>query len=480
ANRIKRNIYTAIHTFPGPFEYTITVEDPNRNQGILNIPRSVTVPFFIATNLRIDQIAGSSTSPILTNPPIDQGCVNVPFEHNPGAYDPDGDSLSYALSVCFTTGGQVVAGYVLPNEFDPGPNNNLSVDPVTGTVLWDAPTAVNNPNGGPDLYNLCFRIDEWRNGIRIGSVLRDMQIAIENCNNQPPVIQPLDEICVLAGDLIEVPVNAIDLNGDRVELSASGEPFEVASSPALFPNTPLSNPVSQVFRWQTNCDHVRNQPYQAVFKATDDNSVVQLADFEALRIRIISLPPKNPGAQPTGNAITLTWDPVSCTNATGYKVYRRIDSIGFVPDSCQPGVPESTGYVKIATVEGAETGSFVDNNGGLGLVHGQRYCYLLVACFPGGGESIASEEFCAELIRDRPVMTRVSVEATDVRAGRMHVEWARPTEIDTLSAFPGPYRYNIYRTTDRSAGFTFVAQTSASATLFQSETMYLDTNLNTR
>ncbi|MEM9024558.1 MAG: gliding motility-associated C-terminal domain-containing protein, partial [Bacteroidota bacterium] len=117
--------------------------------------------------------------------------------------------------------------------------------------------------------------------------------------------------------------------------------------------------------------------------------------------------------------------------------------------------------------------------GGLGLVPGQQYCYLLVACFPEGVESIASEEFCAELVKDRPVMTRVSVEETGVNNGRIHVEWAKPTELDTLSAFPGPYRYNVYRTTDISAGFTFITQTSASANLYQSDTIFLDSNLNT-
>jgi len=35
------NIYKGNHTFPGPASYTISVEDPNRNFGVLNIPNSV-------------------------------------------------------------------------------------------------------------------------------------------------------------------------------------------------------------------------------------------------------------------------------------------------------------------------------------------------------------------------------------------------------------------------------------------------------
>ena len=41
---IKKNLYVGTHTFPGSATYKITLEDPNRNYGILNIPNSVEVP----------------------------------------------------------------------------------------------------------------------------------------------------------------------------------------------------------------------------------------------------------------------------------------------------------------------------------------------------------------------------------------------------------------------------------------------------
>ena len=35
---IKKNLYVGVHTFPGSATYKITLEDPNRNYGIQNIP----------------------------------------------------------------------------------------------------------------------------------------------------------------------------------------------------------------------------------------------------------------------------------------------------------------------------------------------------------------------------------------------------------------------------------------------------------
>ena len=51
ANDIKKNIYKAQHTYPGRGTYTISMTDPNRISGILNVnyPNSVFVPFYLET-----------------------------------------------------------------------------------------------------------------------------------------------------------------------------------------------------------------------------------------------------------------------------------------------------------------------------------------------------------------------------------------------------------------------------------------------
>jgi len=44
---ISENKYVGDHTYSGPDTYVISLEDPNRNGGIMNIPNSINVPFYI-------------------------------------------------------------------------------------------------------------------------------------------------------------------------------------------------------------------------------------------------------------------------------------------------------------------------------------------------------------------------------------------------------------------------------------------------
>ena len=134
-NDISYNRYQGEHTFPGPSTYTISCEDPNRNGGILNIPNSINVPLFIYSELVISPfIEGYNSSPVLLLPPIDNACVNQTFLHNPGAYDVDGDSLSYRLVTCLGAMGLPIPGYTLPPATD-----SLSLNPVTGDLFWVTP-----------------------------------------------------------------------------------------------------------------------------------------------------------------------------------------------------------------------------------------------------------------------------------------------------------------------------------------------------
>ena len=64
------NLYRGNHTFPAPGNYTISVEDPNRNNGVVNIPNSVNVPMYIETEMVINPFLGYNNSVQLLNPPI--------------------------------------------------------------------------------------------------------------------------------------------------------------------------------------------------------------------------------------------------------------------------------------------------------------------------------------------------------------------------------------------------------------------------
>ena len=73
--------------------------DPNRDNGIINVPDQT--PFSIQDTLKISPFISCNNSPTLVNPPVDRACAGELFIHNPGAVDPDGDSLAYHLGTCF-------------------------------------------------------------------------------------------------------------------------------------------------------------------------------------------------------------------------------------------------------------------------------------------------------------------------------------------------------------------------------------------
>lgn len=476
---IKKNIYKINHTYSGPGIYQLGMDDPNRNANILNIPVSVETSFFLPATLVISSLYGANTSPSLLFPPVDAGCVKKPFYHNPGAVDPDGDSLVYYIDSCRGTGGAVIPGYVFPNLISPGSNNSLSINPTTGTLYWDAPQTVGD-------YNIAIKIEEYRKDIFgvmqfIGSITRDMQITIGNCDNNPPIIEPMPARCVLAGATVTQQVKAYDPDDDLVTLEGVGEPLELLVSPATFTDITIATDTAlSFFNWVTSCDHIRIDSYTTTFKAEDRDknfpptNLVVFADFD---VRVIAPAPTNVIATPLGSSMILQWDYNICSNHSGFSIYRYSDSTGYVPASCETGVPSSTGYQLIGEVDKSTT-NYTDNGGVDGLINGVQYCYMIVANYENGAESQASAEVCAQLKKDIPVIIRASVNSTDTQNGSDTIQWVKPTELST-DVFPGPYYYKIYAAEDGQSPNQSIFQT-ATDLLDNLDTIYVNSGINTK
>ena len=459
-NDIKKNIYYEEHTYPGPKPgpYIISVEDPNRNEGILNIPNSVNVVFYLRTELYINPFMGINNSPVLLNPPIDNACVGSVFIHNPGAVDSDGDSLYYTIQQSLKEGGQLIPSYQFPQA-----SNFITIDNFTGDLVWDSPMIAGE-------YNVAILIEEFRNGYYIGSILRDMQITVvPNCD-PPPNITGTADTCIIAGDTLDINYSAT--GSYAVTLTSTGIPY-LLISPAFFLQTTLPSTITSAnFYWESQCNHVRNSPYFISIKAVDAGPF-NLADFHTTTILVIGPKPKNVIATVQTNNINLIWDQTRCSQVLGYKIYRRTGPSGWSPGPCETGIPNSVGFQLIATTSSVTDTTFSDNNNGLGLIPGEDYCYRIVGNYPDGAESIASDEVCDQLIKDVPIITRVNVNTTSATNGSMYVEWSKPTEHDTIQ-WKGPYRYLIYRGEQTSNNLVLIDST---ATI--NDTMYTDTMLNT-
>lgn len=509
ANDMKFNIYVAEHTYPSRGRYVISMTDPNRNGGILNVnfPNSDQIRFHLQTTYTFPnpQFQGCNDTPVLLQPPIDLACIGKRFTHNPNAFDPDGDSLSYHFIVPFRDAEVRVPNYLFPDMISPGPMNNLSINEVTGDIVWDAPQRAGE-------YNLAMIIVEHRDGVPIDTIVRDMQILVEECDNEPPEVETsVDEICVIAGELLEINVSAtapLDERNQRVQLTALGGPFEFEDSPAEFlpdDNDFKDDPNNKIFRWQTTCDHISDQYYSVVFRAIDDFDVLSngddigLATLKTVRIKVVAPPPEDVQAQAGSGQVTVSWAlPYECeqfelSQFLGFTVWRREGSNTFPLDTCTTGLA-GRGYEKLtlSPIQEMEDGRYVflDET----VERGRTYCYRILAEFAKTTtnnvyifniiESLPSEEACVQLSRDVPLITNVDVQTTDAANGDMRVCWSKPKQedLDTLVNV-GPYRYEVIRAPGlnpsdaefQPIGVEFVSEYFANA----NDTCFVDTGLNT-
>ena len=472
------SVFTVDHSFPGAGTYVISFREFNRNEGVVNIENSIQTPFYIETSIQIDPFLGCNETVQLSIPPIDKAGVGVKFVHNPGAFDPDGDSLSYELVInrmqrdLFGTNGQVnfgyVNGYKQPNDpffggtvegtDDPA---TYEMDPITGDLVWNSP-------GLKGEYNVAFRVHEWRffdqnqEWIHQGYVTRDMQILVEDTENNPPEIQAPLDTCVQANVLLNSVITATDPDGDPVTLEAYGEVFNTLignKAEVKLSGTPLTPQLD--FSWLPTCEQVRLKPYEVRLKAIDNpvsvNGIkpISLSSFETWNVRVVAPSPELISAESTSNkSIKVKWnkygETFNCGGRTSdlkVQVYRRVGGFDFMPDNCDLGIPEDSGYELIDEV--TDSGEYIDADDN--LIHGVNYCYRIVAVLTDqkGGMSYSSNEECVvfesdETEKTASIITHVDVVKTDDEKGQIMVKWLKPFGFDTLKYHP-PFSYDVYR-----------------------------------
>jgi gliding motility-associated-like protein len=481
-NDTDKRTYVFNHVFQTVGFYRISFTESWRNDGINNINGS-NVSFYLETAIFIDPFVGINNTPVLSVPPIDVAVVGQTFIHNPGAFDIDGDSISYKMTIPKISATQNVPGYRDPASADfGGAGNTLTLNPVSGDLIWEVPRQTG-------LYNIAFIIEEWRNGIRIGYITRDMQILVEVSNNQKPHLKLPSDTCVAAGSFIDKIITATDSDirsgsPERIKMTYFGT-GQLLISPSTFTVTPdvQSSPASGQYEWQTVCDHVRREPYQVIFKAEDvpPAGITKLTDLKNWFITVMGPKPTGLSATALNREIRLDWNGYTCSKAFRMAIYRKeCDSTGYVPQPCDKGLPESLGYDRIAEVPIGTT-SFTDNNNGRGLSKGNFYCYIIMAEYPapGYGTSYPSEEACSGLTPDDPLLTNVTVENTHMSEGIIRVNWINPPVI-TGSPL---YQYRLFRAEGYTGGDYTLIYTSGNindiGNYDNANNEFVDTGLNT-
>lgn len=484
--------YTVYHTFPSAGQYILSYIERARNEGIINMDDSGLTAFYTETSILIED-GHCDSSPYLTVPPVDRACKGVAYFHNPGTFDADDDSLSFAFVAPQSELNTVVKGYQNPNDsryynaagiqFNQGNETKngpptFTIDPDTGTITWNAPGAVGE-------YALAIKVTSWRfnpetnEWYSTGFCIRDMQVYVEECFNERPDLIAPDELCVEAGTLIEFLATGSDPDDHQVRIEAFSEVFLLEHSPATL--TPSDGQLQSTaapfdtaaaaFRWNTSCLHVKNHPYNVVFKITDSPPAgPALVQFKTVSIRILAPSPEinSVAINPVTKSVSLTWNNYECENTAGIQVWRRISNAPYNPSECIAGMPESLRYILIATLPDNSTG-YEDYD----IAFGARYCYRLVALI-GDNQipSLVSPDACLSPVpAEGPVITNVSIIETDTSDGSVQIRWTKPFDLDQVT-YPPPYLYRVLRSSPSDEEWLPVSNQLT-------DTVYTDNGINT-
>jgi len=240
----------------------------------------------------LNNTAGANTSPEFTTIPTPFFCVDTDQEFNHGAVDSDNDSLGY-LMVPALSNGQ-------PVTYANGHSATYPISTASGSFGF-------NPLNGqmsftPDLVQkgvVVNRVNEYRNGVLIGSVMREMTFVIlGNCQNNTSadsigqVINALVDsnrvINVCQGtSSIGFTIQYNDTDGDILNLSYTGLP----SNAQLIVNNNNSPAPSLVFTWNTSS--VPPGVYNIYVTVEEDNCPISSRRTNSYTIRVAPPPQIN-------------------------------------------------------------------------------------------------------------------------------------------------------------------------------------------
>ena len=144
-----------------------------RNAAVTNLTAPDQYGYHVEAHLNNLAVAGNS-SPVFQELEMPFTCVNSTYCLDNGAYDADGDSLVYFMVNPLDDQGTPIPYNAPFSVADPFPTvGGHFFDPVTGNHC-----AVPSQNGA---WVMAYKVEEYRNGVFVGSVVRDIQIWTSVC-----------------------------------------------------------------------------------------------------------------------------------------------------------------------------------------------------------------------------------------------------------------------------------------------------------
>lgn len=310
---VQEYIYRAVVTLPAQctdwiFSFSLCC----RNNAINTINNPGGENIYVEANLNNLNFPCNS-SPSFSNPPVSYPCIGQTSCFNHGAVDADGDSLYYSLLPPATgpnTFVTYIGGYSATQPLNSNPL--VSINPTTGDICM-TPTML-------EVTVLAVQVEEWRNGVFVGSVVRDIQLRTVMCNNTLPTVSGINgtgqfSTTACAGSNLSFTMPSQDADaGQTVTLT-----WNNAILGATFTSNNQQIPTA-TFNWTPTTNDISTTPYCFTVQVADDNcplNGVQIYSF-CITVTGLNITTSSTNANCGASNGTAT---VNVTNGTGPYTY---------------------------------------------------------------------------------------------------------------------------------------------------------------
>ena len=261
---VQEYIYRGIVTLPAQcndwvFSFTLCC----RNAAINNIQNPGGENIYVEARLN-NLNFNCNSSPTFSNAPIPFVCVGQNYCFNHGATDIDGDSLVYSLVAPATGPNTTViytAGY---SALQPVLSNPpITFNSQTGDICM-TPTQL-------EVDVLSVLVQEYRSGVFVGSVVRDIQLRTIVCNNNNPYLLGINgngqySLTACAGSNINFTIPTYDVDVPQNVFINWNNGIVNASFTSNGANRPTGT-----FNWTPGQNDISNVPHCFTITVTDDN-----------------------------------------------------------------------------------------------------------------------------------------------------------------------------------------------------------------
>jgi hypothetical protein len=300
------------HSYSGPGKYAISVRITPRPSGIQNMDRSINTPLYVETMVVIDPILGCNSTPGIQNIPIFKLKSHLSYSFDPCFEDDENDSISFTLTHALQDKNVEAINYEIASGYDESHTrklSRLSIDPYTGSLLWNAKRVEED-------YCIVMTVYEWRKVdgtyFKISQSTLDYVAGFVDTENNAPEISGLKDTVLIVGNSYSNTITLADPEADSIQMQIHGDFKNILDNPHSNDFDFFPGPLNYNFNFSPAIKHVRSKPYKFLVSGTDQNSnYIALNNTQSMHIWITDRThePKKPQSM-LAQALTQLGSPV--------------------------------------------------------------------------------------------------------------------------------------------------------------------------